>query len=679
MSLDTKIKPNRLAQEKSPYLLQHAYNSVDWYPWGSEAFEKASKENKPVLLSIGYSTCHWCHVMEQESFEDEEIAKLINNHFVAIKVDREERPDVDSVYMTVCQALTGSGGWPMTVMMTADQKPFFVGTYYPKEARYGRPGLMDLLSNVAKKWDMEKESLVEISHKMLSILSDELSFKGKRGDLSRNIIKRAIVSFKDSFDSIYGGFREAPKFPTPHNLMFLLRYYKLEKDGKALEIVEKTLDQMYKGGIFDHIGFGFSRYSTDNMWLVPHFEKMLYDNALLTIIYLEAYQVTGKKLYKIVAEKVMDYVLRELTDEAGGFYCAQDADSEGEEGKYYVFTPDEIIVLLGEEDGAYFNNYFHITERGNFGGKSIPNRIRSRNFEESDEKIEKLCKKVYAYRLRRTHLHKDDKIITSWNALMIVAFAKAYKILQKDKYLTTAKSAVRFVEEKLINHEGRLLARYREGDASYLGYLEDYAFFVWALMEIYDATFEISFLNRAFKLNQDMIELFWDNKNFGFYLYGVDGERLIGRPKELYDGAVPSGNSVAAYNLIKLARLTGNNKLEKLADSQLKFFIPSAKDYPMGYSFYMMALLLVLYPSKEIICILKDEKDQHKIKKVLERKFMPNSILLIKHNNNEREVNTLIPFIKEYKLDNNKETYYICSNNTCSAPIYSIEELEEYL
>ncbi len=684
MSVPEKVlakerKANRLIYEKSPYLLQHIYNPVDWHPWSEEAFKKAAQEDKPVFLSIGYSTCHWCHVMAHESFEDEEVADIINNYFVPIKVDREERPDVDSVYMTVCQALTGSGGWPMTIMMTPDQKPFFAGTYYPKESRYGRPGLIDLLTTAAKKWKSHRESLVSTSDKIIEALQDQFNVKNEPGDLSKETIKNAFSFFSNLFDPTYGGFREAPKFPTPHHLMFLLRYYQLEKEEKALTMVEKTLEQMYKGGIFDHIGFGFSRYSTDNKWLAPHFEKMLYDNALLISTYLEAYQVTGKELYKTVAVKSMAYILRELTSEEGGFYCAQDADSEGEEGKYYVFTPDEIVMLLGQEDGEYFNKYFNITDKGNFEGKSIPNLIQNKEFDTPNEKIEELSKKVFEYRMTRTYLHKDDKILTSWNALMIVAFAKAYKVLQDEKYLEVAKKAIGFIEDKLVNKDGRVLARYREGEASYLGYLDDYAFLVWALIELYEGTFEISFLDKALGLNQDMIRYFWDDENSGFYLYGADGEDLIARPKEIYDGAIPSGNSVAAYNLIRLARLTGDKKLDALANIQLKFYVAATREYPMGYSFYIMALLFALYPSSELICVLKDNKDLETIKAIVNEKFMPHQTILIKEEKNKEHINTLIPFVKEYGIQNDKTTYYICKNNSCAAPINDAQELSDAL
>ncbi len=399
-------KCNRLINEKSPYLIQHAYNPINWYPWGEEAFEDAKKENKPIFLSIGYSTCHWCHVMAHESFEDENVAAVLNKFFISIKLDREERPDIDSVYMTACQALTGAGGWPLTIIMTHDQKPFFVGTYFPKTSRYGMPGLIEILQSVATEWKNSKEKLITSSNNILKELNNFFIPESKDIKLSEKILTNGYKQLLKSFDIKYGGFGSAPKFPTPHKLMFLLRYYKMYNETNALEMVETTLDSMYKGGLFDHIGYGFSRYSTDDKYLVPHFEKMLYDNALLVISYLEAYEITKNLLYKEVSIKTLEYVFRELTSDEGGFYCAQDADSEGAEGKYYVFTPDEIKIILGDEDGDYFNEYYDITEDGNFEGMSIPNLIKNNDYNKKDEKINILGQSVLDYRSERYSLHK---------------------------------------------------------------------------------------------------------------------------------------------------------------------------------------------------------------------------------------------------------------------------------
>ncbi|MBR0596979.1 thioredoxin domain-containing protein [Sinanaerobacter chloroacetimidivorans] len=598
---------NRLIHEKSPYLLQHAHNPVDWFPWGEEAFQKAQKEDKPVFLSIGYSTCHWCHVMAHESFEDNDVAQALNKDFVSIKVDKEERPDIDAVYMTVCQAVTGRGGWPLTIIMSPNQKPFFAGTYFPKTKHYQIPGLLDILSAVTEEWKKNRRDLEETGDKIIQALNKaEGEEKGihwdtEAGFAARRMVTEAKELFQSSFDEKYGGFGESPKFPSPHNLMFLLRCYKLEKDESALYMVEKTLRYMYRGGIFDHIGFGFSRYSTDNKWLVPHFEKMLYDNALLAIIYLETFQITEKEIYRMIAAKTLDYILREMTDSEGGFYSAQDADSEGIEGKYYVFDPAETIRLLGEEDGAYFNEYFDISERPNFEEGSIPNLIKNELYEQNDSKIDDLIKKVYEYRLTRTMLHKDDKQLTSWNSLMIVAFAKAYKALNDDKYLQAAEKAAAFISNSLSKENGKLFVRYREGEAAGDGTLDDYAFFIWALLEIYEANYNSNYLDQAIKLSKIMQKQFWDEKSGGFFLTDKDAEGLIYRPKETYDGAVPSGNSAACYVLIKLSKLTGMQEPKELANKQLGFLMKHVAGYPAGHSFALMAFMMEYY-TESFLC-----------------------------------------------------------------------------
>ncbi|HEX3037440.1 MAG TPA: thioredoxin domain-containing protein [Oscillospiraceae bacterium] len=666
---------NQLIHEKSPYLLQHAYNPVNWYPWGEEAFSKAKKENKLVFLSIGYSTCHWCHVMAHESFEDEEVADTLNNLFVSIKVDKEERPDIDSVYMGVCQMLTGQGGWPLTIIMTPDKKPIFAGTYFPKHSRYNMPGILDILSALAAKWREDPSELIASGEEITKVLQQENG--GGEGTLSKDILIKTCELFHQTFDEKYGGFGRSPKFPTPHHILFLLRYAYFEKDNRALKMAEKTLQQMYRGGMFDHIGFGFSRYSTDAKWLVPHFEKMLYDNALLTIAYLEAFQITRNELYKAVAVKVMEYVLRELTDENGGFYCAQDADSEGVEGKYYVFTPDEIISCLGEADGTYFNKYFGITEQGNFEGKSIPNLLSNQEFAERNDRIEKLSKLVFSYRMERTSLHKDDKILTSWNALMIAAFSKAYRILGDERYLRTAERAVSFLESKLMKKDGHLFVRYRDGETSGDGHVDDYAFLVWALLELYQATFDCSYLTKALTVNETLVHDFFDEKSGGFYLYGKNSESLISRPKELYDGAIPSGNSVAAYNLFQISKLTGDAKLEELASKQLSFMAANVQDYPAGYSFAMMAFMLALYPSRELVCVVKNPSDLHAIQTALGRHFAQNTVVLLKDEQNKEELGKIAEFTKAYDGANDEMTFYLCENNACSPPFHGISELEE--
>lgn len=668
-------KSNRLINEKSPYLIQHAYNPINWYPWGEEAFEDAKKEDKPIFLSIGYSTCHWCHVMAHESFEDENVAAILNKFFISIKLDREERPDVDSVYMTVCQALTGSGGWPLTIIMTPDQKPFFAGTYFPKTSRYGMPGLIEILESVAIQWKNSKEKLINSSDNILKELGKFFVSESNDTKLSEKNLKNGYNQLLKSFDIKYGGFSPAPKFPTPHKLMFLLRYYKMYDETNALEMVETTLGSMYRGGLFDHIGYGFSRYSTDDKYLVPHFEKMLYDNALLVISYLEAYEITKNPLYKDISIKSLEYVFRELTSNEGGFYCAQDADSEGEEGKYYVFTPDEIKIILGEEDGNYFNEYYDITDEGNFEGKSIPNLIKNSNYNKKDEKIDVLAQNILDYRNERYSLHKDDKILTSWNGLMIAALSKAYKVLEDEKYLEYAKKAIDFIYNNLVDSKGRLFARYREKEAKYKAILDDYAFLTYGLIELYESSYEILYLKKAIDLTEAMIDLFFDEKNAGFFLYGKDSEKLIARPKELFDGAIPSGNSVAAYNLIRLARITGKSLFEEISKDVLDYIAGSIISEEINHSFFLIASSFALNKTKELICVIKDESEKEKIKDTLSDMQAFNLTVIIKNEENSSELEELIPYTKDYTLKDNKATYYLCEGNSCFPPTNNLNEI----
>ncbi|MGG7173075.1 thioredoxin domain-containing protein [Clostridium neonatale] len=668
-------KSNRLINEKSPYLIQHAYNPINWYPWGEEAFEDAKKEDKPIFLSIGYSTCHWCHVMAHESFEDENVAAILNKFFISIKLDREERPDVDSVYMTVCQALTGSGGWPLTIIMTPDQKPFFAGTYFPKTSRYGMPGLIEILESVATQWKNSKEKLINSSDNILKELGKFFVSESNDTKLSEKNLKNGYNQLLKSFDIKYGGFSPAPKFPTPHKLMFLLRYYKMYDETNALEMVETTLGSMYRGGLFDHIGYGFSRYSTDDKYLVPHFEKMLYDNALLVIAYLEAYEITKNPLYKDISIKSLEYVFRELTSNEGGFYCAQDADSEGEEGKYYVFTPDEIKIILGEEDGNYFNEYYDITDEGNFEGKSIPNLIKNSNYNKKDEKIDVLAQNILDYRNERYSLHKDDKILTSWNGLMIAALSKAYKVLEDEKYLEYAKKAVDFIYNNLVDSKGRLFARYREKESKHKAILDDYAFLTYGLIELYESSYEILYLKKSIDLTEAMIDLFFDEKNAGFFLYGKDSEKLIARPKELFDGAIPSGNSVAAYNLIRLARITGKSLFEEISKDVLDYIAGSIISEEINHSFFLIASSFALNKTKELICVIKDESEKEKIKDTLSDMQAFNLTVIIKNEENSSELEELIPSTKDYTLKDNKATYYLCEGNSCFPPTNNLNEI----
>lgn len=668
---------NKLIDEKSPYLLQHAHNPVDWYPWGDEAFEKAEAEDKPVFLSIGYSTCHWCHVMAHESFEDAEVAALLNREYVSVKVDREERPDVDAVYMAVCQAVTGGGGWPLTILMSPDQKPFYAGTYLPKQSRYGMPGLLDLLSLAAEQWRSARGELLRSGSRIAAAMQAQAAQK-ETARPGKELIAAARRLFAQSYDEANGGFGGSPKFPTPHNLMFLLRCRAQEGDGAALAMAEHTLRQMYRGGIFDHVGFGFSRYSTDSRWLVPHFEKMLYDNALLTMAYLEAYQITGNGFYKSTAEKILTYVLREMTAPEGGFYSAQDADSDGAEGKYYVFAEEELPQLLGNKDGAACNAYFGVTKTGNFEGKNILNLLRNERFETPDARIEALFPAVYQYRRTRARLHCDDKILTAWNALMIAALAKARRVTGKEAYLEAARRAMRFLREHLFAGD-RLSVRWRDGDTFGAGGLDDYAFTVWALLELYEADYRAEDLELALRLSQKLLRDFADEENGGFFLAERENRRLIFSPKETYDGAIPSGNSVAGYGLVRLAALTADPALEQAAARQLEFLAGAAQHYPAGYSFSLMAQMAALYPSAQLVAVLKDETDRETLQLLLRKKFRPNLTVLVLDPQNREKLAQIAPFTKDYGMRGGQSTFYVCRGSACSPPLAGFAGLEEML
>ncbi len=673
--------PNKLINEKSPYLLQHAYNPVNWYPWGAEAFEKARNEDKPIFLSIGYSTCHWCHVMEHESFEDDEVADILDDHFVSIKVDREQRPDIDSVYMRVCQMLTGAGGWPLSIFLTPDQKPFYAGTYFPKNSIHNMLGLTDLLNFITEKWTDSRMELIASGNKITEILTEE--FENKSGVISENldeiIIDEAFGQFAESYDKINGGFGSAPKFPSPHNLMFLLYYSQLKENKQALQMAEHTLTQMYRGGIFDHIGYGFCRYSTDDKWLIPHFEKMLYDNALLLICYLDLYQITHNELYKTVSIKTIEYILKQMTNSIGGFYSAQDADSEGIEGKHYLFSKDEILKLLGRIDGECFCDYFDITDKGNFEKLNIPNLLKNDRYNSEDEIMDRLIKKVYGYRASRTHLLTDDKIITFWNCMMITAIAKAFKILQNERYLKIAQNAAEFIETYLTDkNSGLICASERDGKTSGYGHLDDYAYYIMALIELYEATYDAAYLKKSVEIYKIMQEQFYDEQNGGYYLSGKQNESLIMRPKEIYDGATPSGNSVAAYILKKLSKLTGNADIENISQKQMYFMAFNAKQYPMGYSFFNIALIKDINPSKELVVVVKTDEEKENIIKMFSEKFYPNLTMIIK-THDSRELDEIAPFTASYGLKNDMTTFYLCENKTCSAPFNDLTRLSDML
>ncbi len=637
---------NQLIHETSPYLLQHAENPVNWYPWCEKAFHKAKAENKPIFLSIGYSTCHWCHVMAHESFEDNKTAEILNEHFISIKVDREERPDIDSVYMSVCQAFTGSGGWPMSIFMTWDKKPFFAGTYFPAHSQYGIPSFSELLNAIAAQWESNRDNLLGSAEEIIRHLKNTQSDENHQ--TGNNLIQRAVQFFERTFDSAYGGFGGVPKFPTPHNLLFLMLYAKQNNSLNTLKMAEKTLIQMRKGGIFDHIGFGFSRYSTDKYYLAPHFEKMLYDNALLIIAYTSAYSITNNSIYLDTAEKTAEYILKEMTYKCGGFYSAQDADSEGVEGRYYTFSINEVISVLGEDKGKKFAEVFDITENGNFEGWNIPNLLKS-NALEADFQNE--IKKLYSYRKTRFKLHLDDKILLSWNSMMIVAMAMLYRITEEHKYLNSAQKAQEFIEKSLCNGK-ELCTSFRDGKCSKHAFLDDYTFYVTALIELYNSTLNKSYLEKAEAFCNETVKLFMDEENGGFYLSDPNSTELFINPKETYDGAIPSGNSVIAYNLVRLYQITEKDQYKEILEKQIAFMSAKAYEYPSGNSMFLIAMLLYEDSVPHITVALKNHSDLNQIRKKLP--FMAN-ISVVTDNTN-------------YPLLNNQTTFYVCKKRNCLPP-----------
>lgn len=648
---------NRLINQSSPYLLQHSENPVDWHPWCVEAFELARREDKPIFLSIGYSTCHWCHVMAHESFEKQEIADILNRYFVSVKVDREERPDIDSVYMEVCQAFTGRGGWPMSIFMTAEQKPFFAGTYFPPESNRGMIGFQDLLLTVADKWENNRDALLTTADDVSRQLCREESTVDS--GIDEKLPEMAAEVFAQSFDKKYGGFGPAPKFPMPHNLIFLTLYSRIYQDKRALSQVEGTLSGMRRGGLFDQIGYGFSRYSTDTYYLVPHFEKMLYDNALLIMAYLAAYKRNHEKSYLETAEKTAGYIFREMTNSDGGFYSAQDADSDGEEGKYYLWGYGEVCTVLGEEKGKKFCNYFDITERGNFEGKNIPNLLNGNDFTE-DFAAE--IQALYQYRKSREKLHLDDKILTAWNSLMICAMSMLYRITGKQCYLAAARHAREYIEKNLA--DGNILyVSCREKVRSVKGFLDEYAYYTAALLSLYEVTSKNRYLERAQQICNEAERQFADKNGNGYFLCGRENGSLIAKPKETYDGALPSGNSVMAYCLVRLSQITERDHYKQMAERQLAFLSGEAEHYPSGYSLFLTALLLYLHPASKITAVLAEGDNREKI---------------ICRFPLYSEIKILDKETDEYKLLNGKTTYYVCENYTCRPPVNSLEEMGDF-
>ncbi len=677
---------NRLAKETSPYLLQHAHNPVDWYPWGDEAFTRARAEDRPVMLSVGYSACHWCHVMERESFENEGIAAIMNEHFVNIKVDREERPDVDSIYMGAVQAMTGQGGWPMTVFMTPDGKPFYGGTYFPPEDRGGLPAFPRVLEAIASAYRNNRSQIVQTTEQLLAHMRQASA--GVRGvePLTTDVMNRAFAHLAAQFDNKNGGFGLQPKFPQPMTYEFLLRQHLRTGDPEPLEMVETTLDRMAMGGIYDQLRGGFHRYSVDTFWLVPHFEKMLYDNALLARLYLHSYQVTGKPLYRRVVEETLDYVLAEMTDETGGFYSAQDADSEGEEGKFFVWRPEAVAEVLGKDDGELFNRYFDVTVDGNFEGMSIlnvkspPAEFAAREGLSEDELTALLTRgraQLLEAREERVRPGLDDKVLTSWNGLMLAAFAEAGMVLGRSDYVETASTCAGFLLDSLRDGY-RLLRTYKGGEAKLKAYLEDYAYLVSGLLLLHEATFDGRWLREAIDLGRDMVDLFWDEPAGQFYDTGIDHEELVVRPRDIQDNATPSGSAMAADVLLRLGVVTGDGDLERRAVTSMRSTITLMSQYPMGAGHWLSALDFYLATVKEI-AIIGDETDGAPgLAAEAFRHYLPNRVLVGLGDDDDHGTAEL-PLLKDRGKIQGRATAYVCRNYTCDLPVTEPQALARQL
>jgi len=690
---NTPKHTNRLIDETSPYLLQHAHNPVDWYPWGEEALNLAKNLDKPILLSIGYSACHWCHVMERESFENEKIAAIMNKYYINIKVDREERPDLDEIYMSAVQIMTGSGGWPMTVFLTPELKPFYGGTYFPPDDRYGRPGFPKLLEAFKDAYRSKREEINEQAEKLVSHINQISNPKGVENlSLDDKIIEQAFYHYQNRFDSQHGGFGQAPKFPPGMGLILLLRYWKRSGNSRALHIVEFTLEKMARGGMNDQLGGGFHRYSTDEIWLAPHFEKMLYDNSLLTVTYLEAFQATGKPFYREVVEETLGYVLREMYDQKnGGFYSTQDADSEGEEGKFFVWTPDEVEQILGQVDAKVFCDFYDVTDHGNFEHQNIlwvktPTDLYTKktNLEQTDLiKILNRCKKkLFDAREKRIKPGLDDKILTSWNGLMIRSMGLAYQILGDPRYLEAAETSAKFILKELVQKNGHLLRTHRAGKSHLNACLEDYSYFIAGLIELYQASFDPYWLREANRLNQIMISQFWDSQNGGFFFTGKDHPKLIVRSKSAYDGATPSGASMAVHVLLRLAILLNQPDLREKAKITFSLYDHTMKTAPSGSAQMLCGVDFLIDAPKEIAIVGNPLSEQtQEILRNIHRRFVPNKVIALLNPNTEekQEIEELIPLLAGKTSIDGKTTIYVCQNYACQLPTTDIDDLDKLL
>jgi uncharacterized protein YyaL (SSP411 family) len=678
---------NELSREKSPYLLQHADNPVHWRPWGAEAFEAAKSEDKPVFVSIGYATCHWCHVMAHESFEDDEVAAVLNDNFVSIKVDREERPDLDQVYMKVCQAMTGHGGWPLSVWLDPAGRPFFAGTYFPKNTRLGMNGFLDILRRIDQLWREDRGKLVKIGQEMTQRLQPAET--GRAGRLGEAELRLGFTQLRRTFDPIWGGFGQAPKFPTPHHLTFLLRWHLRQPDSEALDMVQKTLRQMRWGGIYDHLGFGFARYSVDQHWLVPHFEKMLYDQAQLLMAYVEAFQVTGQDEYAQTAREIATYVSRDMTSPEGAFFSAEDADSEGVEGKFYVWTPAQIEEALGPDEAGFFGRFYDVTETGNFEGKNIPHQTRAveafaqAEGLEPDEVHSRLAvarQTLLAARQKRVPPLKDDKVLTAWNGLMIAALAQAGAVLGDPDLIQAATRAADFILDHRDPDTGRLFRRWRDGEKTWPAFADDYAFFIWGLIDLYQAGFDLKNLAAAKDLQRLMDEHYGDPEG-GYFFAPHDGEELIVRDKETYDGATPASNSVAAANLLRLARLTGEVFWDEKAEEITGLYAATMGVQAMAYTQYLIALDFALGPAQEVVVVAGDDEAETRAALDLLRKgFHPRRVVLFKPAGPDgKRLAEIAPWTAEHTARDGRVTAYVCENFACQEPMVGLERIEAAL
>ena len=692
-TIPSKNNYNHLKGEKSPYLIQHSQNPVDWYPWCEKAFDKAKKLDKPIFLSIGYSTCHWCHVMGHESFEDVGVAELLNRYFVSIKVDREERPDIDSVYMAACQIMTGTGGWPLTIIMTPDKKPFFAGTYFPKETSFGSIGLKDLLLNVKDIWKDERKDALDSGDQIFKALT-EMSVNRTGKKLDNTLLEKTYDQLSKVFDAENGGFGDFQKFPTPHSLMFLLRYWKRTGNKHSLNMVLKTLDEMAMGGIYDHVGFGFHRYSVDKNWLVPHFEKMLYDQALIAMLYTEAFSATRKVEYKKIAQQIYEYVLRDMTDSEGGFYSAEDADSEGVEGKFYYWTYDELYSILDKDSADILVEVFNVKKNGNFNDgysndsnnnilhKKLSYKKLSRhtnlNELELEKKVDNILSKLFEVREKRVHPHKDDKILTDWNGLMIASFSKAFQVFGEEKYVHAAENSVKFIMDRMCNNNS-LMHMFRDGEASVSGNLDDYSFMIWGLMEVYMATFNTDYLLRAQHLNQTVIEHFWDEENGGFYFTADDEEEVLIREKKTFDSAIPSGNSVEFLNLLKLGSFTDDQNQIKMAQKMEITFSETVKRSLTGHTQFVSGVDFALGPSYSVVIVGdKGSKDTEEMLSIREL-FIPNITIVLKDSRLSESIDAISESIHKKDILNGKATAYVCSVGSCKLPTNEKSEILKLL